>query len=82
MFIFTEISNVLHSFRKRHSKILCCDHMFDHWESRTGVRKKMSPPECLERIDINNGTSSCLQLTSTEMECVVTELKSLESKGE
>ena len=56
--------------------------MFDHWESRTGVRKKMSPPECLERIDINNGTSSCLQLTSTEMECVVTELKSLESKGE
>ena len=69
----------------------CYDHMFDHCESRTGVRRKMSilnyfkskktPFECLERIDKNNETSSILQLTSKEVECVVTELNSVE-KGE
>ena len=85
MFIFTEFSNVLHGVRKKHSKILCCDHMFDHFESRTGAKRKMTilnsskrketPSECLERIDKNNETSSSLQLTSTEVECVVTDLK-------
>ena len=59
---------------------------------RTGVRRKMSilnyfkrketPSECLEKIDKNSETSSSLQLTSAEMECIVTELKSVESKGE
>ena len=91
MFILTELLNVLHGFRKR-QKILCCDHIFDHCESRTGVRRKMSilnyfkkkeTPLCLERIDKSNETSASLQLTSTElMECVVTELKSVKSKGE
>ena len=63
MFIFTELSNVLLGVLKRHSKILCCDPLFGHGESRTGVRRKMSilnyfkrketPSECLERIDKN-----------------------------
>ena len=44
--------------------------------------EKMSLSECLERIDINKETSSSLQLTSREVKCVVTELKSEESKGE
>ena len=66
--------------------------MFDHCQSRALVRRKISilsyfkrketPSECLEMIDKNNETSSSLQLTSTKMECVVTELKGLESKGE
>ena len=68
--------------------------MFDHCESRTGVRRKISilnyfkrketpsASECPERIHKNNETSSSLQLTSTEVECVVTELKGVESKGE
>ena len=91
MFIFTELSNVLHGFRKRHSKILCCDHMFDLCKSRTEVRRKMSilnyfkmeetPSECIDIIDKNNEISLSLQLTSTEVECVVTELKSVGSKG-
>ena len=91
MFILTELLNVLHGFRKRHSKILCCD-MFDDCELQRGVRRKMSilnyfkkkeTPLCLERIDKSNETSASLQLTSTElMECVVTELKSVKSKGE
>ena len=42
---------------------------------------KKTPFECLERIDKNNETSSILQLTSKEVECVVTELNSVE-KGE
>ena len=84
--------NVLHGVRKRHSKILCCDNMFDHCELRSGVRRKMlilnyfkrkeTPSECLKRIDKNNETSLSLQPTSTEVECVVTELKNVESKGE
>ena len=84
--------NVLHVVRKRHSKILCCDHMFDHCELRSGVRRKMlilnyfkrkeTPSECLKSIDKNNETSLSLQPTSTEVECVVTELKNVESKGE
>ena len=45
-------------------------------------KRKETPSECLEKIDKNNETSSSLQLTSTEMECVVTELKSVESEGE
>ena len=45
--------------------------------------KKKETPLCLERIDKSNETSASLQLTSTElMECVVTELKSVKSKGE
>ena len=66
--------------------------MFDHCQSRALVRRKIpilnyfkrkeTPSECLEMIDKNNETSSSLQLTSTKMECVVTELKGLESKGE
>ena len=84
--------NVLHVVRKRHSKILCCDHMFDRCELRSGVRRKMlilnyfkrkeTPSECLKSIDKNNETSLTLQPTSTEVECVVTELKNVESKGE
>ena len=90
-FFFTEHSDVFHGVRKRHSEILCCDHIFDHSESRTGMRRKMSilnyfkrketPFGCLERIDKNNETSSSLQLESTEMECAI-ELKSVEPKGE
>ena len=75
MFIFTELLNVLHGFQKKHSKILCWDHMFDHYVSQTGMRGKMlilnnfknkeTPRECLERTDKNNETSSSLQLTIT-----------------
>ena len=45
-------------------------------------KRKETPSECLERIDKNNETSSSLQLTSTETEFVVTEPKSVESKGD
>ena len=38
-----------------------------------------TPSECIDIIDKNNEMS--LQLTSTEVECVVTELKSVGSKG-
>ena len=91
-FIFTELWNVLHDVPKRHSKILCCGHPFDRCESRIEVRRKMStlnyfkrketPTKCLERIDKNNETLSSLQLASTEKECVVTELKNVESKDD
>ena len=66
--------------------------MFDHCESQAGMRRKISilnyfkrketPSEYLEMIDKNNEIFSSLQLASTEMKCVVTELKSVESKGE
>ena len=42
---------------------------------------KETPSEWLERTDKNNETSASLQLTRTEVECVFTELKSVESKG-
>ena len=41
---------------------------------------KETSSECRERIDKNNETSSSLQLTSREVQCVVTEFKSVESK--
>ena len=40
-----------------------------------------TPSECIDIIDKNNEISLSLQLTSTEVECVVTELKSVGSKG-
>ena len=40
-----------------------------------------TPSECTDIIDKNNEISLSLQLTSTEVECVVTELKSVGSKG-
>ena len=43
---------------------------------------KETSSECRERIAKNNETSSSLQLTSREVQCVVTEFKSVESKGE
>ena len=96
IFIFTELSNVLHVVRKRHSKFLCCDHMFDHCKLWTGVTKKNVELELFQRketLDVlkrliktmklwNNETSSCLQLISTGVKCIVTELKRVESKGE
>ena len=91
MFIFTELSNILRGVRKRHSRFFCCDHMFDHCESQTEAKRKMSIlnyfkrkeilSECLERIDKNNETSSSLQLTSTEVEYVVTEFEKCRNKG-
>ena len=45
-------------------------------------KRKEIPSEFLEKIDKNNETSSSLQLTSTEVECVVTKVKSEKSKSE
>ena len=43
-------------------------------------KRKETQSECPERKDKNNETSLSLQLLGTEVECVVTELKSVESK--
>ena len=59
-----ELSNVLHDFRKRQSKILYCNNMCDHCKLWTGVWRKISILNYFER---------------KETQCVVTELKSVES---
>ena len=62
--------------------------MFDHCKSRKRVRRKISilnyfernetSSESLEKIDQDHETLLSLQLRSTEVECVITKLKSVE----
>ena len=42
-------------------------------------KKVEAPSECLEKIGKNDEACSSIQLTSTDVECVVTELKSVET---
>ena len=62
--------------------------MFDHCKSRKRVKREISilnyfernetSSESLEKIDQDHETFLSLQLRSTEVECVITKLKSVE----